>query len=143
MNNDKERKANLVEIRDILRNEMDKFHSINSEMVDNQNDFGKIGINYHKYSNEIDKAREHITKLKKREFFENLFVYIGFVFFFICVGIVMLRRFPFHKIVINIGKAGVYIGRKTYGVVNAITGTNRNYTTNSTMNNYTEFKDNL
>ena len=75
-------KSNLIEIRDILKNEMDKFKAINNEIVLNQNDFGKIGNNYNKYSNEIDKSKEHINKLKRREFYENLFVYIGFYFFF-------------------------------------------------------------
>lgn len=92
-------KSNLIEIRDLLKLEMDKFTAINNEMIDNKSDFQKIGSNYNKYSQEVDKGRDHITQLKKREFFENMFVYIGFFFFYGCVAIVILRRFPLHKII--------------------------------------------
>ncbi|MCQ2818209.1 MAG: hypothetical protein MJ252_13160 [archaeon] len=99
MSNDQNGKTNLIEIRDLLKLEMDKFTSINSEMIDNKSDFEKIGKNYEEYSGKIDKGRDHITQLKRREFFENLFVYIGFFFFYGCVAIIILRRFPIHKII--------------------------------------------
>lgn len=99
MANDSSKRSNLVEILDLLKGEMDKFTSINNEMVENQFDFEKINHNYHSYSNEIDKSGMHITKLKRREFYENLFVYIGFFFFLSCVLFVFLRRFPIHKII--------------------------------------------
>lgn len=118
MSNSKENKSNLIEIRDILKNEMDKFKTINTEIIDNQHDFGKIGDNYTKYSSEIDKSREHINKLKRREFYENLFVYIGFYFFFVCVAIVLLRRFPLHKIIFGIVRLTRYITTKTYSIIN-------------------------
>ena len=97
---------------------MDKFKTINTEIIDNQHDFGKIGNNYTKYSSEIDKSREHINKLKRREFYENLFVYIGFYFFFVCVAIVLLRRFPLHKIIFGIVRLTRYITTKTYSIIN-------------------------
>ena len=108
-----ERRSNLVEIRDLLKGEMDKFKAINSEIYDNQSDFSKISDNYSKYSNEIDKSKNHITELKKREFFENLFVYIGFYFFFACVAFVLLKRFPVHKIIFFAGKMGYKITSKS------------------------------
>ena len=95
----KNKNSSLIEIRDILKEEMDKFNLINNEIVDNQNDFEKISENYTKYSNKIDKSKSHITDLKKQEFLENLFIYIGFYFFFGCVIYVLLKRFPIHKIV--------------------------------------------
>ena len=94
----KEKNSSLVEIRDILKEEMDKFTAINNEIIDNQSDFEKITDNYNKYDNLIDKSRSHITDLKKQEFLENLFVYIGYYFFFCCVIYVLLKRFPIHKI---------------------------------------------
>lgn len=102
MANKESAKTTLIEIRDLLKLEMDKFTAINSEMIDNKNDFQKINTNYQKYSSQIDKGREHINQLKRREFFENLFVYIGFVFFFCCVAIVILRRFPLHLLVLRV-----------------------------------------
>ena len=96
----KEKNSNLVEIRDILKEEMDKFNAINDEIIDNQNDFEKIADNYNKYNALIDKGREHITDLKKQEFFENLFIYIGYYFFFCCVLYVLLKRFPVHKCIL-------------------------------------------
>ena len=95
----KNKNSSLIEIRDILKEEMDRFNLINNEIVDNQNDFEKISENYSKYSNKIDKSNSHITDLKKQEFLENLFIYIGFYFFFGCVIYVLLKRFPIHKIV--------------------------------------------
>ena len=100
----KEKNSSLMEIRDILKEEMDKFTAINNEIIDNQNDFEKIHDNYTKYNTLIDKGKSHITDLKKQEFYENLFIYIGYYFFFLCVFIVLLRRFPVHKIFIFVLK---------------------------------------
>ena len=95
----KEKNSSLIEIRDILKEEMDKFTAINNEIIDNQNDFEKITDNYNKYNTLIDKGKSHITDLKKQEFLENLFIYIGYYFFFGCVIYVLLKRFPIHKII--------------------------------------------
>ena len=96
----KEKKnSSLIEIRDILKEEMDKFTSINNEIIDNQNDFEKITENYNKYDNLIDKGKSHITDLNRQEIIENLFIYIGYYFFFCCVIYVLLKRFPIHKII--------------------------------------------
>ena len=78
---------------------MDKFTSMNNELIDNQNDFEKITENYNKYDNLIDKGRSHITDLNRQEIIENLFIYIGYYFFFACVIYVLLKRFPIHKII--------------------------------------------
>ncbi len=109
MSNKSKKKSSLIEIRDILKGELDKFTAINSEVINNQNDFEKIHENYEKYDVSIDESRNHITKLKKREFYENLFVWIGFFFFMLCVLYVWLRRFPIHKIFLFFLK----LGRKT------------------------------
>ena len=96
----KEKKnSSLIEIRDILKEEMDKFTSMNNEIIDNQNDFEKITENYNKYDNLIDKGKSHITDLNRQEIIENLFIYIGYYFFFACVIYVLLKRFPIHKII--------------------------------------------
>ena len=104
MSNKSKKKSTLIEIRDILKGELDKFIAINNEIIDNQNDFKNINENYEKYNNSIDEGRDHITKLKKREFYENLFVWIGFCIFMLCVTYILLRRFPIHKIFIYIFK---------------------------------------
>jgi hypothetical protein len=106
MSNKSKKKSTLIEIRDILKGELDKFIAINNEIIDNQNDFKNINENYEKYNNSIDEGRDHITKLKKREFYENLFVWIGFCIFMLCVTYILLRRFPIHKIFIYIYKLG-------------------------------------
>ena len=100
----KEKNSSLIEIRDMLKEEMDKFTAINDEIVDNQNDFQKINDNYNKYNNLIDKGHTHVSDLKRQEFYENLFVYIGFYFFFFCVIIILLKRFPIHKIIFFVFK---------------------------------------
>ena len=94
----KEKNSSLIEIRDMLKEEMDKFTAINNEIIDNQSDFEKITDNYNKYNSLVDKGRSHITDLKKQEFFENLFIYIGFYFYLGCVVYVLSKRFPIHKI---------------------------------------------
>ena len=106
MSNKSKKKSTLIEIRDILKGELDKFTAINNEIIDNQNDFRNINENYEKYNNSIDESRNHITQLKKREFYENLFVWIGFTIFMLCVTFILLRRFPLHKIFIYIFKLG-------------------------------------
>ena len=96
----KDKNSSLIEIRDILKEEMDKFTAIHDEIIDNQNDFEKIADNYNKYNTLIDKGKTHINDLRKQEFYENLFIYIGYYFFFCCVIYVLLKRFPVHKIFI-------------------------------------------
>ena len=100
----KEKNSSLIEIRDMLKEEMDKFTAINDEIVDNQNDFQKINDNYNKYNNLIDKGHTHVSDLKRQEFYENLFVYIGFYFFFFCVIIVLLKIFLINKIIFFVFK---------------------------------------
>ena len=39
MSNKSKKKSSLIEIRDILKGELDKFTAINSEVINNQNDF--------------------------------------------------------------------------------------------------------
>ena len=96
----KEKKnSSLIEIRDILKEEMDKFNVINDEMVDNQSDFQKINDNYNQYDTLINKGHTHISDLTRQEYIENLFIYIGFYFFFGCVFYVLHKRFPILKII--------------------------------------------
>ena len=96
----KEKKnSSLIEIRDILKEEMDKFNVINDEMVDNQSDFQKINDNYNQYDTLINKGHTHISDLTRQEYIENLFIYIGFYFFLCCVFYVLHKRFPILKII--------------------------------------------
>ena len=96
----KEKKnSSLIEIRDILKEEMDKFNAINDEMVDNQSDFQKINDNYNQYDTLINKGHTHISDLTRQEYIENLFIYIGFYFFLGCVFYVLHKRFPILKII--------------------------------------------
>ena len=92
MSNKSKKKSSLIEIRDILKGELDKFTAINSEVINNQNDFEKIHENYEKYDVSIDESRNHITKLKKREFYENLFVWIGFFFFYVMCSLCLVKK---------------------------------------------------
>ena len=92
-------KSDLYEIRDMLKEEMDKFDAINDEIIENQNDFQKISDNYEQYNNLIDEGGSHVNDLTKQEFYENLFVYFGFYFFFGCVIYVLSKRFPIHRII--------------------------------------------
>ena len=98
----KEKISSLMEIRDLLKEEIYKFDSINEEIIDNQNDIQKINDNYSKYNNAIKESHSHVNNLKKFEFYENLFVYIGFYFFFFCVIVVLFRRIPLRKIIFSI-----------------------------------------
>ena len=92
-------KSDLYEIRDMLKEEMDKFDAINDEIIENQNDFQKISDNYEQYNNLIDEGGSHVNDLTKQEYYENLFVYFGFYFFFGCVIYVVSKRIPIHKII--------------------------------------------
>ena len=149
----KEKKnSSLIEIRDILKEEMDKFTAINNEIIDNQNDFEKITENYNKYDNLIDKGKSHITDLNRQEMIENLFIYIGFYFYWACVIYVLLKRFPIHKIIGFLfkilkkiimlfvpGKGGDIIstvGNFTNSTLNNTVNQILNYTVNQ-MENYT------
>ena len=90
--------SNLVEIRDLLKEEMDKFNAINDEIIENQNDFQKISDNYNQYNNLINEGGHHVNDLTKQEYYENMFLYFGFYFFFGCVIYVVSKRIPIHKI---------------------------------------------
>ena len=96
----RKKNSSLLEIRDMLKEEMDKFEAINDELIDNQNDFEKINENYNQYNDLIDKGHSHITDLEKQEFYENLLVYISFYFFFGCVIYVLSKRFPIHRLIL-------------------------------------------
>ena len=137
----KKKNSSLVEIRDILKEEMDKFTAINDEIIDNQNDFEKINDNYNQYNNLIDKGHTHISDLNKQEFYENLFVYIGFYFFFGCVIYVLLKRFPIHKIIMFAFKLlykiiSIFFPNKKGNIVD-----NNNNILNATNSSFDNIKD--
>jgi hypothetical protein len=92
-------KTGMFEIRDVLKNEFQRFASINTVLKETSDGFDKIDETYETYGTEMDTSKTHLLKLKRREFFENMFIYIGFVIFFICVSYVMLKRFPLHRII--------------------------------------------
>ena len=138
----KKKNSSLVEIRDILKEEMDKFTAINDEIIDNQNDFEKINDNYNQYNNLIDKGHTHISDLKKQEFYENLFVYIGFYFLFGCVIYVLLKRFPIHKIIMFAFKLlykiiSIFFPNKKGNIVD----NNNNNILNATNSSFDNIKD--
>jgi hypothetical protein len=95
----KEKSADLVEIRDILKKELNKFSNVQATLQRTSDAFNKVDQNYSKYENEIDQSKKHINELKKKEFYENLFIYIAFGFFLCCVAFVLLKRFPLHRII--------------------------------------------
>ena len=136
--------SSLIEIRDILKEEMDKFTAMNNEIIDNQNDFEKITENYNKYDNLIDKGKSHITDLNRQEMIENLFIYIGYYFYFCCVIYVLLKRFPIHRIIgflFKILKRIIWIfipdkGDDIISIVGNFTNTTLNITFNQ-KENYT------
>ena len=136
--------SSLIEIRDILKEEMDKFTAMNNEIIDNQNDFEKITENYNKYDNLIDKGKSHITDLNRQEMIENLFIYIGYYFYFCCVIYVLLKRFPIHRIIgflFKILKKIIWIfipdkGDDIISIVGNFTNTTLNITFNQ-KENYT------
>jgi hypothetical protein len=95
----KEKSADLVEIRDILKKELKKFTNVQSTLQQTTDGFNKVDTNYSKYESEIDESKKHINELRKKEFYENLYVYIGFGFFLCCVSWILLKRFPLHRII--------------------------------------------
>jgi hypothetical protein len=104
-----EKSAGLVEVRDMLKGELSKFVNIQHTLQKTSDGFNKVDANYSQYEGEIGQSRKHIDALKRKEFYENLFIYIGFVFFIACVAIVVLRRFPIHKIIALIYSALEYV----------------------------------
>jgi hypothetical protein len=105
----KEKSADLIEIRDMLNKEVGKFQNVGKVLNQTSEGFNKVDQNYSKYENEIDESKKHINELRKKEFYENLFVYIGFGFFFCCVAWVILKRFPIHQIVFFIYSCLEYV----------------------------------
>ena len=98
-NDDKIQKSKMLEIRDILKNQVQIYSNLHTTLNDTSKSFDKIDDAYTTYGSEIIVSSSHISKLKKREFFENLFIYIGFVFFFLCVAYILLKRFPIHHMI--------------------------------------------
>jgi hypothetical protein len=99
---DKKQKSKMLEIRDILKNQVKIYSNLHETLTTTSKGFDKIDDAYSAYGSEIGISGSHITKLKKREYFENLFIYVGFVFFFICVALVLLKRFPIHHLLYTI-----------------------------------------
>jgi len=137
MSKNPDNKSGMIEIRDVLKNEFQRFSSINTVLKETSEGFNKIDSTYTNYGSEMNTAKNHLIKLKRREFFENLFIYIGLVFYFICVAYVMLRRFPIHRIIYllyfileKIVGYGINIGELVYN----LTGINKgeNYYQNTT-----------
>ncbi len=137
---DKE-KSGIVEIRDVLKDEFQRFSSINSVLKETSDGFDKIDETYQTYGSEMDISKTHLLKLKRREFFENVFIYVGLAIFFICVTYVMLKRFPIHRIIffaLNIIEMIVsYIWASKNYVFDLLLPTNKTiYNMNSTSLNY-------
>ena len=91
----------IVEIRDMLKEMLDKFEEINDETVEQQNNIEKIEENYVQYNNLIKKGGDIVNDIANREYYETLFVYFGIFFFFGCVIFVLLKRIPIHKIIVH------------------------------------------
>ena len=86
--------SDLAEIRDIIKNRASNFNEINETLRKTTDGLNKIENTYTIYGEEIDDSRKHINKLKRKEFFESLFIYIGFYFFLSCACYIILKRFP-------------------------------------------------
>ncbi len=108
-NNDKKQKSKMLEIRDILKNQVRIYSNLHETLTTTSKGFDKIDDAYTAYESEIGISGSHISKLKKREFYENLFIYIGFVFFFMCVAYVLLKRFPIHHLLYMVYYSVEYI----------------------------------
>lgn len=137
-------KSEMFEIRDILKTELNKFSLINSTLKETSEGFNRIGSNYNNYESEIDTSKNHIIKLKRREFFENLFIYVGFVIFFLCVAYVMLKRFPLHRIIFALYSILEYIVNFFTSSISTymMKGSYSNSTLNDTYEVYTNIKIN-
>lgn len=118
--NDQKKKSNLIEIRDILKNELNKFSSISSTLKDTSEGLNNIDSKYNEYNKEIDESKLHIMKLKRREFFENLFIYIALAFYFCCVIYITLKRFPVHKIIFLFYRIVEYISNLLYAFTSSV-----------------------
>lgn len=97
--NSKKIKSGMVEIKDLLKNQHNNFAMIDMALKDTSQGLDKIGHTYENYDSAIDKSKAHIKALERQEFYENMFIYIGFIIFFICVAWVMHRRFPLLKVI--------------------------------------------
>ena len=92
----------LKEIRDVLKEEMNKLKTINKEINAIRNNYQQIIKNCNDYNNLINKGKNHANEITKQEYYENLFLYFGFFFFFGCVIYVISKRIPINKIIIFI-----------------------------------------
>lgn len=88
------KKIEMVEIRDLLKNELGKFSNINLTLINTTDGLDKVYTSSLEYGEEIDSSKSQIVSLRRREKYENLFIYFGFFFFMFCFGIIVLRRFP-------------------------------------------------
>lgn len=129
---DKKKKSNLLEIRDILKNELNKFSNISTTLKDTSEGLNNIDNKYHEYNREIEESKTHIIKLKRREFFENLFVYIALIFYICCLIYITLKRFPVHKILYLAYYILEFITRVSFLAYNSI-----KQNLNETLNNKT------
>lgn len=91
--------AGLFEIRDVLKNELTNFTNTANVLNIMSQKFNQIGSKYDEYGGAISESDKKIQKLKRQEFYENLFIYIGFIFYVLCVVYVFLKRFPLHRII--------------------------------------------
>lgn len=87
------------EIKDMLKQILDDFETINGELIDNQNDFDTIRENYKEYNSLINKGKSHVSDLERRQLYIFLFVYSAYFFFWGCVIFVVYQRVPIHKII--------------------------------------------
>jgi hypothetical protein len=99
---EKKQRSGMAEMRDMLKNEMNKFTNIDLALKETGEDFSKIEKTSSFYGSEIGESSSHIREIRRREFYENLFVYIGFFFYLGCVTYIVLRRFPIHIIIIKL-----------------------------------------
>lgn len=86
--------SDLSEISDIIRSGTNNFNEIRNTLNKTTDKLNKIENTMENYDGEIEESRKHVNKLKLREYYENLFIYIGFYFFLICAAYILLKRFP-------------------------------------------------
>ena len=86
--------SDLAEISDIIKSGTSNFSEIKNTLHKTTDRLSKIETTMENYDEQIDESRKHVNRLKMREYYENLFIYIGFYFFLACAAYIILKRFP-------------------------------------------------
>lgn len=84
----------LSEIKNLMTGQLKKVEMLNPQIDETSSNIKDAFYQSVKYISQIDKSASQVSLLRSKQKREKYFVYGCLAFYFLCLGIVILRRIP-------------------------------------------------